>query len=180
VKRLVPFLLLAVACHSRRHDADSPPWEISPAGYSVCYIDQGTVVTGRATKEQIYKWHAAAVDRAALELQQKYGVDPARTHQTALKVAWSLIDNCVFFVDGNTAIPATGQWIPYANTIRVCLYCREEGPKAMIPPDAPPWTIRQSPTGADCWRWGVLREGRWFPATAHEIGHVLFGENFEH
>lgn len=172
--------LTALGCaSSHHHEADSPPWEISGAGYHVRYVDQGTVMTGRATKGQIYEWHAAAVERAAGELA-KYGIPAAQVYATAIEKAWSLEDNCAFFAYGNENLPATGQYLPQSNTIRVCLYCWRDGTKAMIPKDAPSWTIRQDPNGTDHWRWGVLETGGWFPAAAHEIGEVIKGPTFEH
>lgn len=180
MKALLTLLALAFAgCSSRGHRSDSP-WTVSPQGYRVQFIDQGTVSTGKAALSQIYEWHAQAVERDAKAVALKHGKPVVEIMALAQGKAWDLVDNCVFFAYGNENLPATGQYIPQSNTIRTCLYVWKDGTKAQIPQDAPPWTIRQDPNGTDHWRWGVLESGRWFPTIAHEMGHVIKGPAFEH
>ena len=168
----------AVGCAtSRHHEADSPPWVITPEGYHARFVDQGSVTGGLLSLQKIYQLHSAAVDRAADELFARHAIPKATTHAKAFSVAYSLIDNHSFEFG---SIFACGQWIPGSNTVRTCLYDQRTVQSLdMVPKDAPKWMTR--PGWHSGFVYGIRVPGSEFLSLAHELGHAITGDPmFEH
>ena len=147
-------LLTVVSCG----DDYSEGFGATPLGYSVRFTDQGTIATGRATLNDIH---------LRLEGELAGLTDPA-LRNAATHVAFDIVDNHSFLV-GNAW--AAGQWLPQANTVKVCLYGQGVGPVA--PSDAPTWTVRQSWRDPALMVWGVVPA--YLPALGHELGHAAYG-----
>jgi hypothetical protein len=183
MKTLLAILVIAfsaVGCAtSRHHEADSPPWVITPEGYHARFVDQGSVTGGMLSLQKIYQLHAAAVDRAADELFARHAIPKATTHARAFEVAYSLIDNHSFEFGG---IFACGQWIPGSNTIRVCLYRGiTVNSLTLVPASSPVWQTRPGYSVPGSFVYGILEPGKEFPSMAHELGHAITGNPmFEH
>lgn len=120
--------------------------------------------------EQIYSWHAKAVERAAGELALK-GVDKNSALAQAKKTPWVLVDNHSFRVGDRWV---AGEFIPANGAAKVSLYVQAPVPgEAFVPKDAPIWTVRVSYRDPNIWVYGTLPEGKWFPATNNELAHAM-------
>lgn len=157
----------------------------TPQGYWVTFTDYGTVSTGRATLDQIYAWHAMAVERGCRVLSGKYGWPIEALRGMARDHGYILVDH---YKTRSSASPSgfiTGQWIPRPDDstlpqVITCLYPHLDG--YTVPVEAPPWTVTPWPDGSGKYRYAVMPgSGGHFPSLDHELGHAYTKDpRFEH
>lgn len=180
MKALLPVMVLAfaaVGCASGGGHHSSP-WTVSPQGYHVCWVEQGSVTEGRFTLAQVYEWHAKAVDRAVADLQKNNQIPEAESRAKAKSLAYNLVDNHSFEFGG---IYASGQYLPQVNTVKTCIYGQNTVISLeAVPKDAPRWTIRPGYKVPGTFVYAVFQTGFEFPSLKHELGHALRGPTFEH
>lgn len=174
--------LLLPACSDplgREQDVD---YVRTPAGYPVRWEEEGSLGSGYFTLEVAFRWYEEAVERACDHLA-RYGTSREQTREVARSTLTWLIDN--YRRDGWTGInnmrdPGDGGWI------KVCLYraghveADGQRPTEVNGWPVPPWTHFTGPDTGRLYYGYVDEAAGLFPALGHEIGHSLFGPDFEH
>ena len=175
-------VLLLPACGEPGDAEEDVQYASTAAGYPVRWEEEGAITAGYFTHDVAFRWYDEAVEDAC-DYLARYGVPREQTRDVARRTPTWLIDN--YRRDGWTGInnmrpPSDGGWI------KVCLYRKAfveaEGtrPTEVNGWPVPPWTHW---TGAETGRlyYGYIDEvAGLYPALAHEIGHSIFGPDFEH
>ena len=178
MKTIAVALLLLSGCLLDDDLKDYRNADKTPGGWHVEYQgSQGSLEAGIYTTQELYVLFDLAMLRAADELW-RYGVsrDWTLTLPHEDRVVFRLFDNSWFISDGNRF--AAGSY--GGDTISVGLYTTQSGPPGTpFPAAALPWTCRTGTVTGNSY-WATADLTRPFPALAHELGHAIFGPEFEH
>ena len=178
---LAAAIVLFPACADPLSD-EEVAYARTPLGYPVRWEEEGSTGSGYFSQDLAFRWYEEAVERACDRLA-RYGVPREQTREVARRTGTWLIDN--YRRDGwaginNMRDPSSGGWI------KVCLYrSASVAPGEVRPTEVngwpvPPWTHYTGPETGKLY-FGYIDETKGlYPALGHEIGHSLFGPDFEH
>lgn len=177
--KMLSVLLSVLFVFGCNRDGNSQEWRRNIYGYSVRYVvtpeaTNDTVSSGTALYE-IDRWHADAVNLAAISISSNYSIPMLDVYKKAKAVNWIFVDNCTFV----SVLTDSGSYVngeTDGNTVAVGIYAREEGLYSDVPPDAPEWTVLTIAIGTVRSRWGSLNPP--FQDVEHQILHLLFGETY--
>ncbi len=179
---IIPLLLMCSCSLFGKREKQKDWGEPTPAGFRVQYEDQGSVATGRLTKQEILALFDVAQVKAKRELTTRYGVTPQTYDAYASTSKYLLVDNKNFPTNASSTGYASGMVI--GSHVWVALYTRPIPvlSQDQIPLSAPPWTVVKFTTSAGVpkWSYGVLNSANPFPALMHELGHRILPGKFEH
>ena len=165
-------LALTPSCSGER-DKEYRDADKTPAGYHVVFHDAGLLGSGRATYVDVLAAFDAAMIRAAIDLETRFGINRNRTLAMPFedKIYFVLVDHIAFEVDGGLA---TGS----VKKDRISLAMHPQRDAVPTPAGVLPWTYATNSVGV--MKCGILDLPNSFPALSHEIGHRYFGPDFEH
>jgi hypothetical protein len=170
------YLVLLLGCHD-----SSKPWykaDASPvyeSGYTLAlYGDRTSGYAPNADRGAVLPLEIAqALENRAKELSQRAPVQEAVSIATMKSLLVMVVDDYNFAIVGKWASGYHEDGL-----IIVALWSRcETADPALIPADAPAWTIRPPDWENVNWRYGYRPL---VPAADHELGHELFGPSWEH
>lgn len=165
--------LLLAGCFARDEKYD---YRVTAAGYQLAWENVGAV-PARYTLEAIGARFDVAVEHAVAHLA-KYGVPAEQVRSQARAYKHIGYDAARFAISASPTGWAAGAWSGDYRIIQLAFWARAKG--NVVPADAPPWTV---------YTWGALRpdpkydwgyEPPPFPALGHELGHAIYGPQFEH
>ena len=176
-------MLLMCSCSLFGKRDSRKEWgEPTSAGFRVQYDDQGSVSTGRLTKQEVLALFDVAQAKAKQDLLTHHGVSPETYELYARSSRYQLVDNKSFPTDVSSTGHASG--MTFGSMVLVALYTRPTPvlSQDLVPTSAPPWTVvHYTPTdGVTRWSYGVLNPVNPFPALLHELGHRIIPGKFEH
>lgn len=176
---LIPALLLGCFLDKIGGGTTFKGMDRTPMGWHVDWVDQGTLVTGRHTKLEVYQLFDAAMTRAAVAYQFKTG-RPAAEYLKKIKdtgIGFILRDHFMFPVQG-VAIDFPGAAYASGETqgpaVTLAFYNKASSTWASdVPADAPVWTVIQGKSGT--WYWAVEYPGSQYPALEYETFVNILG-----
>ncbi len=165
-----------------KRDKDKDWGEPTPAGFRAQYDDQGSVSTGRLTKQEVLALFDTAQAKAKQDLIAHHGVSGSTYELYARSFNYLLVDNKNFAT--NTSSTGFASGMVFGNQIWLALYGRPAPVlgQDLVPASAPPWTVVKFTAGDGTvkWSYGVLNRDNPFPALLHELGHRIQPGKFDH
>lgn len=146
----------------------------TPKGYKVEFHNIGSLPDWYS-QEEVLTFLDNAIEDAAVYLW-KYGVSQSTVEQYARSYKYVAYDMPRFAITASETGWASGAWSQQYRTIQLAFWARAKAD--IVPSWAPPWTVYSWPTRpSPAFDYGTTPH---YPATAHEIGHAIFGAAFEH
>lgn len=176
-------LLAAIALLSALGCKDKDPYDEyprTPAGYRLKIDDYGS---GLDYGQAAARFDAAMID-AAVMMHDQYGVDVGYFLAVPSKkeIVFHFVDHVYFFVEGTRARGMVdGHRILVVYWAHSTIYGLPIATPQDAPPGTPPWTILPSEVlYPGQYSYGMKHDRDVAALLKHEIGHVIFGFDFEH
>lgn len=167
---LLSFLLIP-ACGSE----EKYHYSRTPNGMLLSWQNIGSVPDWYSVDEVGLRLEGAVDD--AVAYLARYGASEDLVRSVAASHKYIGFDMPRFAISASGTGYASGAYFFGHNTIMLAFWSRAKG--NVVPSTAPPWTVYSWPTRPDpAYDWGY--EPPAFSALAHEIGHGIWGPNFEH
>ncbi len=171
--KMVGVLVLAAllpSCGPEKYD-----FRQTPGGNSLAWENVGAVPDWYSLNDIHLAFDAAVED--AVAYLARYGAAPEFVRSVARGHQHVGFDAARFQIAASPTGWASGAYFQGSPRIALAFWSRARG--NVVPADAPPWTVYSWPQRPDpAFDWGV--EPPVFPALGHEIGHAIWGPQFEH
>lgn len=162
--------LLLPACREEKYH-----YSPTPNGLMLSWQNVGAVPGWYPLSEVGLKLEGAVED--AVVYLAKYAAPPELVRAMGRNHKYIGWDAARFAISASETGYASGAWFPGSKTIMLAFWSRTKG--NVVPADAPPWTVYSWPSRPDpAYDWGY--EPPAFPAMGHELGHGIWGAQFEH
>lgn len=153
---------------------DMPPFRV------VQIADRGLFSSGWYTEDDFRLMMEVALNDAKAHLW-KYGVTPEQVEALCRGISFDVVDDWnIKTIDSPTGY-AAGIEAPGLIWVTLWQYHYALIAGAADPPpwaDAPPWTVYPVPWNTKYMSWGS--GPHYCPALGHELGHAIWGPDFEH